>query len=549
MPRFQQHAFDLRREHVDAADDQHVVGAAARLAHAHRRAAAGALLVVQRADVTRAVAQQRQRLLADAGEHELAVFAVGQRLAGRRVDDLGVEEILVDVHAVLLDALARNARARDFRKAVDVVGLDGQQPLDLAAHLLGPRLRAEDAGPEAQALRVDALVAHGLADVHRVRRRAAEDVRAVVLQDLHLPRRVAGGYGDRRRAELLGAVVQAEAAGEQAVAVGDVHEVVLRAADADDAARRARRPDLDVVLRVADDRLLARRARGRVDARELLARHGEQAERVGVAQVRLRRERQLRDVFDAADVAGQQPHLVKALLVKRHVFIAAVHDLHKALRLDLPQRLTVGTFDFRIVILHGNNSFLVLRAVAERKGTLVHVEEFRRHGLFDRRKPAFLRDVERGRHRADQHDVHGLLRAGLLGEAQRVHRREAHAGRLDLFEQRRRVGRRPGDHGHRVDLLRIRHDDAALFQVRQIPRRFKLLEREQNVRLALVDNGRFDALAPAHIGDDAAAALAHAVHLADLYVVARVEHHAPEHAGGEQRSLAAHADDHNTFHM
>ena len=104
---------------------------------------------------------------------------------------------------------------------------------------------------------------------------------------------------------------------------------------------------------VADDRLLARRARGRVDARELLARHGEQAERVSVAQVRLRRERQLRDVFDAVDVAGQQPHLVKALFVKRHVFIAAVHDLHKALRLDLPQRLAVGAFDFRIVILHG----------------------------------------------------------------------------------------------------------------------------------------------------------------------------------------------------
>ena len=58
----QQHGLDLRREDVDAAHDEHVVGSAADLVHAHQRAPAGALLRMQRGDVAGAIADDGQRL-------------------------------------------------------------------------------------------------------------------------------------------------------------------------------------------------------------------------------------------------------------------------------------------------------------------------------------------------------------------------------------------------------------------------------------------------------------------------------------------------------
>ncbi|MPM78477.1 hypothetical protein SDC9_125488 [bioreactor metagenome] len=53
--------------------------------------------------------------------------------------------ILVDVHSRLLAAFERDARANDLRQAVDVEGLEAELFLQLAAHLVGPGFRAEDA--------------------------------------------------------------------------------------------------------------------------------------------------------------------------------------------------------------------------------------------------------------------------------------------------------------------------------------------------------------------------------------------------------------------
>ena len=54
-------------------------------------------------------------------------------------------------------------------------------------------------------------------------------------------------HGHHRAAEPLGAVVRAEPAGEQAVAVGDVHDVAGPAARRADRARHQLRPGVDVV--------------------------------------------------------------------------------------------------------------------------------------------------------------------------------------------------------------------------------------------------------------------------------------------------------------
>ena len=139
-----QHQFlDLRREHVDAADDQHVVAAADDLAHAAHAARGGRQ---QARQVARAVADDRQRFLGQRGEDEFAFAAVGQHLAGLGVDDLGVEVVFPDHRAVLgLDALVGHARAHHLAQAVDVDRVDVGADLDVAPHRLGPGFGAEDA--------------------------------------------------------------------------------------------------------------------------------------------------------------------------------------------------------------------------------------------------------------------------------------------------------------------------------------------------------------------------------------------------------------------
>ena len=69
--------------------------------------------------------------------------------------------------------------------------------------------------------------------------------------------------------------MRTETTGEQAITVRDVNEISWAATGRTNRTRHDRRPGLDVVLRVADDRRLSRRAGGRVDSDDLLARHRE----------------------------------------------------------------------------------------------------------------------------------------------------------------------------------------------------------------------------------------------------------------------------------
>ena len=186
----EQHRLDLRREDVDALDDQHVVAAAHRLGHPDEGTAALAGLRVQHADVARTVADHREGFLRDAREDQLSLFAVGQHFARLRVDYLGNEVVLVDVHARLLAALIRDAGARQFREAVYIIRLYVKFCLDVAAHLLAPGLGAEDAGLELELVHLAAL-RDGLGQIGRVGGGAAEDGGAQVLKELDLTVRVA----------------------------------------------------------------------------------------------------------------------------------------------------------------------------------------------------------------------------------------------------------------------------------------------------------------------------------------------------------------------
>ena len=58
-----------------------------------------------------------------------------------------------------------------------------------------------------------------------------------------------------------------------------------------------------------------------------------------------------------------------------------------------------------------------------------------------------------------------------------------------IFQQAFGVGGAAGDNRHGVHLLGVDHHDAVFFQIGQVPGSFQLLKGQDNVRLALFDNG------------------------------------------------------------
>ena len=185
---------------------------------------------VERGEVAGPVAEDRVRLLGERGEDELAHLAVRHRLERLGVEALHDEVVLLDVHPAPRGALAGDAGADHLGEAVVVERQDPELPLDLQPQLLRPGLAAEVAVAQRELAGAEALLARHLPDVERVGGGADQDLGAEVADQQHLSRRVPAGGRDHGRAHPLDAVVEAEAAGEEAVAEGDVDECARGAA-------------------------------------------------------------------------------------------------------------------------------------------------------------------------------------------------------------------------------------------------------------------------------------------------------------------------------
>ena len=138
--------------------------------------------------------------------------------------------------------------------------------------------------------RIDALALELVGDRQHVGGRHQHHARAELADQLDLPLAEAARHRHHRAAQPLGAVVRAQPAGEQAVAVGVVDDVARPRPAGVERARHQVGPQIDVARRVADHRRPPRRAARGMDAHALLARDGEHAEGIGVAQVGLRGE-------------------------------------------------------------------------------------------------------------------------------------------------------------------------------------------------------------------------------------------------------------------
>ena len=354
----EEHRLDLAGEYVDAPDDHHIVAAAHGLGHAHEVAPAGALLPAQDADVPGAVAQERECLLVQGGEDQLALGAFRQHFPGLRVDDLRIEMVLIDVHAVLLLALEGHARPAGFREAVDVIGLDAQALLDAAAHLLRPGFRPEDADAQLVVLRLVALLRQGLPDVGGIGGGTADDGGVQVHHELDLPVRAAGGHREGQAAHLVASPVQPGAAGEETVAVADLDHVVFGAAGSHDSPGGAVVPQVDVMLGVEGHDTLARGAGGGVDADAVGEVGCQQAVGVGFPQVRFGEEGQLFDVLHAPDVLRLHALGIHQLSVVSHVVVNVLDLFDDLLVLDRKDLFPGCRLDFLLIIVfHGDSPY------------------------------------------------------------------------------------------------------------------------------------------------------------------------------------------------
>ncbi len=123
-----------------------------------------------------------------------------------------------------------DARPDDLRQAVDVEGLDAGCPPRCAGAWPRSTARRRTRPTRSGSSRMSTPSSpRALDQVQEVARRAADGRDAEILHDHDLPVGVAAGDGDDGRAERLGAVMRAQPAGEQPVAVGVLDDVAAGA--------------------------------------------------------------------------------------------------------------------------------------------------------------------------------------------------------------------------------------------------------------------------------------------------------------------------------
>ena len=187
------------------------------------------------------------------------------------------------------------------------------------------------------AARIDALALELVQQGEHVGGGHHDDLGAEVLDDLHLAGGHAAGGRDHRAARALRAVVRAQPAGEQPVAVGDVHLVPGAAARRPDRPGHHVGPHVQVLLGVADHGRPPGRAAGGVQPAHLVHRHREHPERVAVAQVGLGGEREPGQVGQAAAVLRADAGRVELPAVQLHLLVGVAQGRPQTGQLVGPQ--------------------------------------------------------------------------------------------------------------------------------------------------------------------------------------------------------------------
>ena len=323
--RAHQDGFHLGGEDIDAADDEHVIGAPGDPVHAHMGPSALAGLGGEHRDIPGAVAQDGEGFLGQGGEHQFPFLAVGQGQAAVLIDAFHQEVVFPHMQALAGDiAFDGDAGAHHFGQAVDVDGIDAETGLDFIAHFLAPGLGAEDAHPQRQLADVDAELFGFFGDVEGVGGSTAKAVHREILHQHDLLVGLAAGHGHHHHPQLFAAIVEAEAAGEQAVAEADLQALARMHAGRRQRAGHQFGPVVDIAPGVADHGGLAGGARGGMDPDNLFGGDREHAEGIVVAQLFLLGEGQQAGVGKGLDVVRAHPQLIHRIPVELDRGVAAL---------------------------------------------------------------------------------------------------------------------------------------------------------------------------------------------------------------------------------
>jgi hypothetical protein len=244
-------------------------------------------------------------------------------------DDLREEVIVGDVKAIARLAFAGDPGADDLGETVDVERDEVERSLERGPNPVGPWLGAEHPDPQAELAGLPALLGERLGEMEREGRRRRDHIRPEVLQQQMMPRGISRRDRHDGHPDALGAVVEAEAAGEEPVAEGDVQQVATARAGGRQRARHDFAPDVEVPGAIRGDGRLALGAGGRVDAGDLSTGHRQEAEGILLAKIRLANEWQTGQIRERADRGGAQP-----LAVKRDVLGGPAERCLKALELQ-----------------------------------------------------------------------------------------------------------------------------------------------------------------------------------------------------------------------
>ena len=151
----------------------------------------------------------------------------------------------------------------------------------------------------------------------------------------------------------MGTAVETGTAGEEAVAVRDLHDVFVSAACCYDRSCAALLPHVDVFLCIESDNALTGCAGSGLDADAVLEISAEKAVGIGFAEVVFAKERKLFDVVYALDVFRLNSFLVHQIAVVGDIVIDIFHLLDNLFILDLenlPARC--GLDLFLVIVFH-----------------------------------------------------------------------------------------------------------------------------------------------------------------------------------------------------
>ena len=223
-------------------------------------------------------------------------------------------------------------------------------------HLRRGGLRPRDGEAEFQIV-YHAHFARRFGEIKRIRRRGDERRRAEILHQHDLPFGISRRHGHDGRAQLFDAVMQAESPRKQAVAEGNLEDVLVRRPRHIENAGDAGGPHVQIVAGIAANDWLARGAARRVQADDLFHRHGEQAEGIVVPEIVFGRVGNLFDVLERLDMLGFQPDRIEPLPIHLHVVVSVSYDMFKPFQLQFAQLFPVYGFDLRTEHLFGTSDF------------------------------------------------------------------------------------------------------------------------------------------------------------------------------------------------